>query len=272
MDETALALDAREYYERGEEEDRLDRPIGALEFERTRQIVARRLPPPPATVADIGGGPGRYARWLAGLGYQVRHRDLMPLHVRQAQAGEHGAAIESRLADARELDLPDESVDAVLLLGPLYHLERRADRVRALAEARRVVRPGGPVFAAAISRWAPRLDGVLRHRIDLVYSQVDDMVTEVERTGVMAPLYAGSFCGFAHRPGQLRAELTAAGLRVTDLVSVEGPAMLLADLAERLADPDSRRVVLETATALERIPELVGVGPHFLASAERPAG
>jgi SAM-dependent methyltransferase len=74
----------------------------------------------------------------------------MPLHVRQLESDAAGLdGLHTAVRDARDLDLDDASVDAVLLLGPLYHLRRRADRIRALTEARRVVRPGGPVFAAA---------------------------------------------------------------------------------------------------------------------------
>ena len=54
-----------------------------------------------------------------------------------------------------------------------------------------------------------------------------------------------------------------------DLVSVEGPAYLLDDLAERLTDDQARRVVIETARALERVPELLGIGPHLLATARK---
>src|SRR5215471_16852722 len=153
-DEPGLA-EMREYYERGGEAGRLDEPRGELEFERTKEIILRHLPPPAATVADIGGGPGRYALWLAGLGYHVLHRDMIPLHVEQlAEASGADPRIRSAVADARRLDLADDSADAVLLLGPLYHLGQRRDRLQALAEARRVLRAGGPVFAAAISRWA----------------------------------------------------------------------------------------------------------------------
>ena len=59
------------------------------------------------------------------------------------------------LGDARELRAADGSADAVLLLGPLYHLTSRADRVTALREARRVLRPGGVVVAKALSRFYP---------------------------------------------------------------------------------------------------------------------
>jgi SAM-dependent methyltransferase len=270
----AMPLDPRSmqaYYELGQEAARLS-PVtrGWLEFERSREIVLRALPSAPAVVADIGGGPGRYSLWLAELGYQVVHRDLVPLHVRQlSAAAPPGGIIESRVGDARELDLADASVDAVLLLGPLYHLDREADRVRALREAGRVVRPGGPVFAAAISRWAARLDGVLRERLYERHPQALAMVTVAERTGVLEPLFQGSFCAFTHRPADLAAEVTAAGLELADLVSVEGPASLLADLEERMADPVAWEIVLAAARAVERVPELLGIGPHLLVTARR---
>ena len=260
------------HYSRGEERDRLSAGQGLLEFTRTAEIILRCLPAAPALVADIGGGPGRYALWLAGLGYRVEHRDLMPLHVQQLAQDAGGlAGLHTAVGDARELDLADASVDAVLLLGPLYHLRRRPDRVRALAQARRVVRPGGPVFAAAISRWAPRIDGELGERLYEKYPGIREQVTEVERTGQLAPLGPGSFSGFCHRPRQLRDEVREAGLLVHDLVNVEGPAFLLADLAERLADPAARAVVLDTARAVERVPELLGIGLHLLATGIRPA-
>lgn len=268
-DDLALAA-MHEHYGLGLEEERLDQGHGRLEFERTKEIIRRHLPAPPAVVADIGGGPGRYALWLAELGYEVEHRDLVQLHVdRVLRAAGGDPRVHSAVGDARQLDLADASADAVLLLGPLYHLDRRADRVQALAEARRVVRPGGPVFAAVISRWAARMDGILRSRLDQKVPGVDAMVTAVERSGRLLPLWPGSFCGFTHRPGQLRSELAGAGLDVIDLVCVEGPAFLLDDLSERLDDDEARRVVLETCRALERVPELLGIGPHLLATGRR---
>ena len=54
--------------------------------------------------------------------------------------------VHAEVGDARDLNLPDSSVDAVVLLGPLYHLRERAHRVQALREASRVVRPGGPAL------------------------------------------------------------------------------------------------------------------------------
>ncbi len=256
-----------DYYRRGEEIDRLLAPAGVIELERTKEVVLRDLPPPPATVADIGGGPGRYALWLAGLGYKVLHRDLVPLHV--AQLAELAGAtnrVETAVADARHLDIADGQVDALLLLGPLYHLEHRADRLRALSEARRVLRPGGVLFAAAISRWTRRLHGVLWEKLYERFPEALAKVADEERTGRIAPLHESAFCGYSHRPRQLRSELTSAGFEVVDLVGVEGPSLLLGDLGERLADERAREVVFETARALERVPEVLGASCHLLAT------
>jgi SAM-dependent methyltransferase len=315
MAEDRYAAAMHEHYLRGEEADRLvTSGHGQLEFERTQEIVLRHLPPAPATVADVGGGPGRYTLWLARLGYRVVHRDVVPLHVGQLRAAAAalptlewaadtaagaaldtiaeaaidtaagavidtaagavidtaaGAVIDTAVGDARSLDLADASVDAVLLLGPLYHLTRRAERVQALREARRVVRSGGPVFAAAISRWAARYDGVLRLR---QYEQVPGILEAIgplERTGVLPPLEPGWFTAYTHRPGQLRAEFASAGLAVADLVNVECGAFLLADLRERMADPVARQVIMDSARAVERVPELMGLGSHLLATGLR---
>jgi SAM-dependent methyltransferase len=260
------------HYARGEERGRLETPFGQVEFLRTCEILERALPQPPAVVADVGGGPGRYALWLAGKGYTVRHRDLVELHLEQVagDAAARGLAIDTALADARALDLADASADAVLLLGPIYHLPTRADRVRALAEAGRVVRPGGAVFAAAISRWAPRLHGEVAERLGDEYPSIRELVEVVERSGRLMPLFDGSFSGYCHRPGELRDEVVAAGLEPIDLVGVEGLAFALSDLEERLAEPVQREVVLGSARAIERIPELLGLSPHLIAIARRP--
>jgi SAM-dependent methyltransferase len=193
----------------------------------------------------------------------------MPLHVSQLRTDATGLpGIRTAVGDARDLDLPDASADAVLLLGPLYHLSRREDRIAALREAARVLRPGGPLFAVAISRWATRIDGIIGKRIYLKYPAAPSVVDEAERTGVFPPLHAGAFTAYAHRPDDLRAELTEAGLDVISLLSVEGPAIILADLDARMADPADRAAILDGARALENVPELAGLGPHLLATAQ----
>jgi SAM-dependent methyltransferase len=256
------------YYDQGKERDRLAAPKGALEFARTQEILLRRLPTAPAVVADIGGGPGRYAVWLAELGYEVEHRDVVDLHVEQLRASGQ-PLVHTAAGDARHLDLPDSSVDAVLLLGPMYHLRERADRIRALREARRVVRDRGPIFIAAISRWAARLDGVLQERL---YERFPDFLLDLpesERTGNLPPVAPGGFLGYTHRPDDLVDEVAESGLQLHDLVGVEGLPLSSDDMAGRVGDPTSWDVVLDGARAIERVPELLGLSPHMIATATR---
>jgi hypothetical protein len=98
---------------------------------------------------------------------------------------------------------------------------------------------------------------------------MDEVVTVAESSGRLQPLYEGSFSGYTHRPDELRGEIRAAGLEMVDLVGVEGISFALGDLEERLADPAARAVVFDAARALERIPELLGLSPHLLATARR---
>ena len=155
-----------DYYTRFAEESRLKIGSAQLEFERTKALLRRFLPPPPAQIVDVGGASGSYAFWLASLGYPVHLVDITPRLVEGATR--LNAAAEHRLAslavgDARELPRPDASADVILMLGPLYHLTERSDRITALQEARRVLRTNGTLIVAGISRYAATLDGLAFH-------------------------------------------------------------------------------------------------------------
>ena len=118
-----------------------------LEQARTRELILRHLPAAPARIIDAGGGAGAYACWLAARGYQVQLIDPVPKHVEQARAAssqqpDHPLA-SAEVGDARHLPQGDATADAILLLGPLYHLVQREDRLACLREAHRVLRPGG---------------------------------------------------------------------------------------------------------------------------------
>src|SRR5436309_8989999 len=153
------------FYDRAPEEARLEQGPFQLEEARTRELIERFTPPPPGTVVDVGGAAGAYALWLANAGYSVHLVDPVPRLVAEAQRRSAAAArplASCRVGDARSLDIAGDTADVILLLGPLYHLTDPRDRAQALHEAVRVLRPGGWLFAAAISRWASALDGLAR--------------------------------------------------------------------------------------------------------------
>ncbi len=125
-----LDPDVRAYHERGEEAARLTEK-NPIEFVRTTQILSRVLPPAPAHIVDVGGGPGAYARWLCARDYEVELVDPVALHIEQAnEPGTPG--LTARIGDGRHLDIGNEATDAVLLMGPLYHLTDTDDRVTTL--------------------------------------------------------------------------------------------------------------------------------------------
>lgn len=239
----------------------------ALELARTLELLERFLPAPPADVLDVGGGPGVYAGVLARRGYRVRLVDVLPLHVEQATAAaaaQLDAPFEARLGDARELDEPDESRDAVLLFGPLYHLTERDDRLRALGEARRVLRPAGVVVGAAISRFASLLDGLQQGF--LADPEFAEIVARDLREGqhrnpepVERPEWFTT--AFFHHPDELAKEVVEAGFALEAVLGVEGPGWLFPD---KWRDPGQRELVLRAARLAEAEPALRAVSAHLL--------
>jgi SAM-dependent methyltransferase len=255
------------YYALGAERDRLSSGPGRIERARTEEVLQRWLPPPPARVLDVGGGPGTYVPWLTAQGYEVHLVDPVPLHVEQARAA--GAA-SARVGDARRLDEGDASHDAVLLLGPLYHITDRAGRIAALSEARRVVRQGGVVAAAAISRFASLLDGLVTGALhDPVFAGIveHDLVDGQHRNPTSRPEWFTT--AFFHHPDELRTEVADSGLRMEELVGLEGPAWLVRDVEAQWTDPERRERLLAAARAVEREPSLLGLSAHLLAVARR---
>ena len=246
----------------------------SLERVRTWELLGRHLPPVPAVVLDIGGAAGVYALTLAAQGYQVHLVDPVALHVEQALAAsvrQPAAPLASAtVGDARRLDRPDASADAVLLFGPLYHLTERADRIRALAEARRVLRPGGVLAAAAISRFASTLDGLLRGYLEEpAFAAIveRDLREGQHRNPTGRPEWFTT--AYFHLPEELGQEVGEAGFRLHDVFAIEGPAWLLPDILQRLADPTRRERVLAAIRRLETEPSLLGASSHLLAIAHR---
>lgn len=254
--------DILEYYDRGGEDARLG---DSIELLRTK-VLLRRYLPPKAEILDVGGASGVHATWLAGEGHDVKLVDPVPRHVESARA----KGILALGGDARALDEPDGSRDVVLLLGPLYHLLNRDERVQALNEAARVSRD--LVIAAVISRWAPLYEGMLTGILDspgFLPMLRNDLATGARRATQNIPY--GFTTSYFHRPEEIVAEIADAGLTLVDLVPVEGMAHWIPDLAARLSDPDRRAVVLELIERTEREPAILGATSHLLAVARKPA-
>jgi SAM-dependent methyltransferase len=260
-----------EHYQEGREEGRLFSGPGILERVRTEEIIARFLPAAPARIADIGGGPGTYALWLLRQGHDVDLIDLVPEHVETAarQFQEFVPRGRARAGDARHLDMPDESYAAVLLLGPMYHLTERADRIQSLSETRRVLRSGGYAFIAAISRFASLLDGFSRQLVrdpEFVAILDQDLQSGRHRNAPGKDYFTHAYF---HRAEELTAEIAEAGLVLHAVYAVEGPFWYMSGFADSWDDVATRQLMLEMLRRFETEPSLLGASAHWLAVVRR---
>ena len=258
------------HYEMVDEANRLERTDRQIEKVRTQELLYRFLPPPPAVIIDVGGGAGVYAFWLAERGYQVHLIDGVPLHIEQAREAQNQlfdhplASIE--LGDARQLAFEDNSSDGVLLFGPLYHLTRRSERIQALREAYRVLRPGGLVMAAGITRFASTIAAMLEGLVDdetftPIYEQ--DLRDGQHRNPTEDPNYFTT--AYFHYPQELIDEVLETGFRFEALLAIEGPARITKDFAEHWQRPEIQERILRIVRRVEAEPTLWGVSAHIMA-------
>lgn len=264
-----------EHYSSGYEDRRLKDGEGQLEYARTKNLIESSITGRNLQIADVGGGTGAYAFWLAGLGHCVHLVDAVPLHIEIAQQVQsvNGSPIlaSAEVGDARGLQFPDSSMDVVLLLGPLYHLLYTKDRMTALREAWRVLRPGGYLFAVAISRFASALDGLRRgylqnpHFRDIVGQ---DLITGNHRNTTDNPAYFMD--AFFHHPNELRDEVEGALFTELSLHGIEGPGWLMADFDTWWHDQKKKEILLETIASLSTEPSLLGLSAHIMAIGRKP--
>jgi len=271
----------RAYYASfGEREwQRLTNPDdGVVEFALTQQFLVRYLPPS-GRILDLGGGPGRYTIWLAEHGYQVVLADLSPdlLAIARTQIAAVGVdqQIEAIVeADACDLSRwPDASFDAILCLGPFYHLPDPTDRERVAQELTRVLRPGGIAVVALMPRYA-----LLRRTLALPDER--QHLTDPRwrarllQHGVFENDVPGRFThGYGAQPAEIEPFFAQYGLQMLTLAASEGIAgEIQAEVAALLAaDSDLRNIALDILVQTATDPSILGMVSHLLYLGQRVA-
>ncbi len=277
IDKTVLAG-----YNAGIEWNRLHTGIGRIEFAYTKELLTAHLPPPPAVIYDIGGGYGEYAWWLTSLGYEVHLFDLSETNIaRSAALAEHypGHTLHSaEVCDARNVPRDNKSADAILLMGPLYHITEHEERLSALAECRRLLKDNGLLFAAALTPYS-----VLLHCITVYRTEYSSKRAALDNPAFLAmvarelddghhnnpehSVYDGLGTSHLHTAVALCAELAAGGFPDADVHGVMGGAWLAHDLDTLWEDPSSRETLMKTVRLLDGHEEIIGLSGHLLAIA-----
>ena len=241
-----------------------------VEYALTIRALDEHLPKPPASILDLGGGPGRYSIELTRRGYAVTLADLSGANLdfarkRAAEANVTLAGIEQ--VDARDLSrFPDASFDVALLMGPLYHLLEERDRRSAVAEARRILRPSGRIFAVFITRYAP-LRFWAKHNPSFVLDN-REAFEEMIVTG-RAPNAPGFTDLYRERPQYIEPFMESSGFRALGVIGCEGVLSQIRDRVNEL-DGNDWDYWIDINYRLARDPSTHGTAEHLLYVGERP--
>lgn len=261
-----------DYYNKGNEKNRLD-DHNSLERIRTLDILSRYLPKTNATIVDIGGGAGIYSFILSAQGYNVHLLDAITLHIEQATELNNSAVhkLKSiRVGDAKKVPFNDNFADIVLFFGPLYHLTNKKDRIQALQEAYRILKPGGKIFSVGITKFASLLDGFANKFIlDPIFQQIvmADLKNGQHRNPSNVEHYFTT--AYFHDPNELLIEHVDTGFNELKLIAIEGPFGHINSINEFLKQSDQLKLFLEFSRKIEKEMTLMGSSSHIMVIAEK---
>lgn len=257
-----------EYYNRGFEKDRLFVDYFQLERVRSMEIIKRYLNKQNMNIVDIGGGTGFYSFWLAEQGHNVHLIDLAPKNIEIAieHSKETGINLNSiKLGDATKLDYNDGSFDIALLFGPLYHLVNKEERIKSLLEAKRVLKQGGVLLCAAISRYATMIDGYFKDIIkDSTFEKMvrNDLNNGQHRNNTSSFNYFTT--AYLHHPEELKEEIKNAGFEFDRVLPIEGFGCALPNFDEKWKDEKYKNSLLEILEIIENDSSITGITAHLM--------
>lgn len=256
------------YYESGVEEKRLTQGVFNLERVRTQELIARLLPAPKCKILDIGAGAGFYSFWLKKLGHEVHFVDLSHKNVDLAKRRERKLSKLASInnADARKLPYADKKFDVVLLLGPLYHITEKAERLKALYEAKRVLVKGGVLITAGITRYGSLFEGFFHGGLKLkgfIPMMNQDIKNGQHRN--KSKRFDFFTTAYFHHPEELENEISEAGFKFEKLLAIESFGWLVPDFDKIWSQASHRQLLLNTIRRTESDASLMGLSVHIMA-------
>ena len=251
VDDTALV---QEVYRRFDESSRLSKTQAArVEFLTTVRYIEKYLKPG-AKILDIGAGAGEYSLYFARKGYAVSALELSDANIEVFRRKLHPTDLVD-LIQGNAMDLSryqDNSFDIVLLFGPLYHLHSDADKMRCIAEAKRVCKPDGKLFFAFISNDIVILTMQREHANYLLEGDYDKETFKLD-----------DFPFVFHTPDRARQLLKTGGVNILREVAADGVSELLKDMINAMDEESYQQYLRYHFYTCEK-PECLGYSNHLL--------
>lgn len=236
-----------------------------LEYDLTWRYLNRHLPAH-GSILEVGAATGRYTLELAKCGYTLTAVDLSAalLEVCRQRIADEGLDIEVQfvVADARDLRaVAKRDFDAVLMLGPLYHLLVEADRRAALKEAYDRLREGGIIFSAFLSRFGVMGEMLKKHPAWIEQqSVVRSLLERGKRPDDFPP---GGFRGYFAQISEIAPLHEALGFETIAVAGIE-PAILADDESYNRLQGQQRQLWLDLFDEMSTEKSILGASRHLL--------
>lgn len=260
------------FYNQASEEKRLEEGMGVFEFERIKSLIEKYISKPKSTIIDVGGGTGKYSEWLAKKEHKVHLIEPVSKHIKLAQkrASKLKNKFEVKQGESRNLELPNDFADIVILHGPLYHLQKEKDRLTTIKEAKRVLKKGGIILGFAINSSASTVAGLLNGFIH--QKPFFEMCKEELTAGSHNPPKEFPWLlaeAYFHKPEELKKEFLSQELTYINTYAVEGMIWLDKEYFVNMIDAKKRKTLLELLELTQNDSSLLSFSPHMMLVAKK---
>ena len=268
----SISKELEDFYNKASEETRLEKGMGIFEFERIKELIQQHISKPNSTIIDVGGGTGKYSEWLAKNGHQVQLIEPVLKHIKLA--GKRTKKLKNPFSVtkgiAQKLPYKNESADLVILHGPLYHLQKKEDRIAAILEAKRVLKKDGVILGFAINATASTVVGLMNgmiHANSFFEMCKQELTTGIHNAPKDFPFLLAD--AYYHKPQQLKEEFLEQNLNFINLFAVEGMIWLDHEYFANMLDKKKSKTLKKLQNITQNDEYLLPFSPHMMISVRK---
>ena len=267
-----ISRELENFYNKASEETRLEKGMGIFEFERIKELIEIHISNPKSTIIDVGGGTGKYSEWLSNKGHKVHLIEPVLKHIRLAEkrAKKLKNSFSVEIGEAKNLPYKNDIADLVILHGPLYHLQKKEDRIQAILEAKRVLKKGGIILGFAINATASTLVGLMNgmiHANSFFEMCKEELTLGIHNAPKDFPFLLAD--AFYHKPEGLKAEFLEQDLKLINLFAVEGMIWLDNEYFANMLDKKKSKTLKALQNLTENDEYLLPLSPHMMIAVKK---